>query len=192
MRLSLKIMFNRKPLKLGLSTWALGVGISAFIPVPLMARAEVYLSDEQAAQLVFPGQKFVRKEITLTDEQVSQIEKASGETVRNKKLTALVTPSKDALLVDQVLGKHEFITLATGIAADGSIRGVEILEYRESYGSQVRNADWRKQFVGKGKTAALKLNNDIRNISGATLSSAHVSAGVRRLLHTYDIARSSL
>ena len=174
------------------SDWAFSIGMSALASVPIVARAEIYLSDEQAAQIIFPGAKLIRKELSLTDEQVAQIEKASGEKVRNKKVTVLVSPSKDMVIIDQVLGKHEFITLATGIASDGSVRGIEILEYRESYGSQVRNVDWRKQFTGKDKAAPLKLNSDIRNISGATLSSAHVTAGVRRILHTYDIAKTSL
>jgi len=42
--------------------------------------------------------------------------------------------------------------------------------YRESYGGEIRNADWRKQFLGKNRTLALRLNEGITNISGATLS----------------------
>ncbi len=33
----------------------------------------------------------------------------------------------------------------------------------------------------------LKLTEDIQNISGATLSSKHITDGVRRLLATYDL-----
>lgn len=171
---------------------ALALGIGSLIPVPIVARAEIYLSDEQAVQLIFPSEKLARKEITLSDDQASAIEKASGENVRNKKLTAFVSPKKDAVFIDQVLGKHEFITLAVGIAADGSVRGVEIMEYRESYGQQVRNADWRKQFSGKTKDATLKVGKDIKNISGATLSSSHVTGGVRRLLRTYEVVHGEL
>jgi Na+-translocating ferredoxin:NAD+ oxidoreductase RnfG subunit len=170
-------------------TW-LSVGVIA--PIAIVARADVYLSDEQAATLIFPGAKLARREITLTDDQITTIEKGSGETVRNKKLIAWVGQAKEAVFIDQVLGKHEFITIAVGIDAAGSVKGVEILEYRETYGYQVRNADWRKQFQGKDKTAHLKLNDDIKNISGATLSSAHVTAGVRRLLNTYGALHGTL
>jgi Na+-transporting NADH:ubiquinone oxidoreductase subunit NqrC len=52
----------------------------------------------------------------------------------------------------------------------------------------VRNEAWRKQFTGKTSTASLKLGDDIRNISGATLSCRHVTDAVKRLLATYDIA----
>jgi len=67
---------------------------------------------------------------------------------------------------------------------------VEILEYRETYGDQVRNEAWRAQFTGKTHAAPLKLGTDIQNISGATLSSRHITDGVKRLLTTYDLVLS--
>ena len=51
----------------------------------------------------------------------------------------------------------------------------------------LRDARWRQQFVGKRAGQSLKLGSDIKNISGATLSSKHVTDGVRRLLATYQI-----
>jgi Na+-transporting NADH:ubiquinone oxidoreductase subunit NqrC len=68
------------------------------------------------------------------------------------------------------------------------VKGIEILEYRESYGDQVRGAAWRAQFVGKKAGAPLRLGGEIKNISGATLSSKHVTDGVRRILATYAVA----
>ena len=38
------------------------------------------------------------------------------------------------------------------------------------------------------KAARLKLDEDIANISGATLSSRHIAEGVRRLLAIHDTA----
>ncbi|MDR3606796.1 MAG: FMN-binding protein [Oligoflexia bacterium] len=171
---------------------AIGVGLGLLSPLPIVAHATVYLSEDQAVQLMFPSEKLARKEITLTPEQKSAIEKTSGETVRSTKLIAYVAPNKDTVFIDQVLGKHEFITIAVGVAADGSVRGIEILEYRETYGSQVRTPEWRQQFVGKNASATLKVNSDIKNISGATLSSVHVTGGVRRLIKTYESLRAQL
>ena len=90
-------------------------------------------------------------------------------------------------IVDQVIGKHEFIPFAVGLDAEGSVKQIEILEYREAYGSQVRNPAWRAQFTGKRHGAALTLQKDIPNISGASLSSRHITDGVKRLLATYAI-----
>jgi Na+-transporting NADH:ubiquinone oxidoreductase subunit NqrC len=67
----------------------------------------------------------------------------------------------------------------------GHIKSVDILQYRESYGGEVREGSWLAQFVGKTGGSALKVGQDIRNISGATLSSLHVTEGVKRILATY-------
>jgi len=92
----------------------------------------------------------------------------------------------DWFIVDQVLGKHELITYALGIDPQGRARGIEILEYRESHGGEVRDAAWRAQFAGKSAADPLQLDRDIRNISGATLSCRHVTDGVKRLLKLYE------
>jgi Na+-transporting NADH:ubiquinone oxidoreductase subunit C len=84
-----------------------------------------------------------------------------------------------------VIGKHELIAYALGIAADGAVRGVEILDYREPRGGEIRDPRWRAQFVGKRQGSTLRLEQDIQNISGATLSCRHVTDGVRRLLQLH-------
>ena len=50
---------------------------------------------------------------------------------------------------------------------------------------------WRKQFVGKGAASAIKVGEDIANISGATLSCTHVTDGVRRIVAVVAAARRS-
>ena len=67
------------------------------------------------------------------------------------------------------------------------MKDVEILDYREAFGGQVRGAAWRAQFTGKTSGSPVKLGQDIKNISGASLSSKHITDGVRRLLATYAI-----
>ena len=92
------------------------------------------------------------------------------------------------LIVDEVYGKHELITYAVGLNADGSVRQIEVMDYRETYGYEIRNPAWRRQFVGKRQGDALKLDQDIKNITGATLSCRHVTEGVKRLLALHQVA----
>ncbi|HWU44554.1 MAG TPA: FMN-binding protein [Bdellovibrio sp.] len=159
--------------------------------VVLTAHAEIYMTDEQAAKAIFPADVFKKDSVTLTDDEAKKVESLSDETVRNKTLT--VFKAKDStVFIDQVLGKHEFITYAVGVTKEGKVQGVEIIEYRESFGHQIRREEWRKQFVGKDKTSPLKLDKDIKNLSGATLSSAHISGGVRRILQTYEQVKGRL
>lgn len=152
-----------------------------------------YLTAEQAQQLIFPQAKeFAPAPITLTPAQSEQVEKLSGVHVRTPQLRVLQARADGRLLgwviLDEVVGKHEFITYALGINPDGTVRQMEILEYKEAYGYQVRNPAWRRQFAGKSTADPLKLDGDILNIAGATLSCRHLSEGVRRLLAVHQVA----
>jgi hypothetical protein len=88
-------------------------------------------------------------------------------------------------IFDRVVGKHLFIDYAVALSPGGAVQRVDILQYRESYGGEVNSPSWLSQFVGKTSASALKVNSDIRNIAGATLSSMHVTEGVKRILATY-------
>jgi FMN-binding domain len=74
-------------------------------------------------------------------------------------------------VVDHVIGKHLYIDYAVALDTAGRVMRVDILQYRESYGGEVREPSWLAQFVGKTSSSPLKVGSDIRNISGATLSS---------------------
>ena len=85
-------------------------------------------------------------------------------------------------IVDNVVGKHEFITYGAAISPDGHVLGIEIMSYRETHGDEIREASWRRQFENKTLADPFKLNEDVMNISGATLSCRNVLDGVKRLL----------
>jgi Na+-translocating ferredoxin:NAD+ oxidoreductase RnfG subunit len=151
------------------------------------AEATVYLTVEQAQSAMFPRQALTPAFRQLQPAEIAAIRKASGVAPLSKELKAWRAADGGWFIVDRVVGKHEFITYAVALTRDGAVRSVEILEYRETYGGEVRNPAWRQQFVGKRFGAPLQLDKDIKNISGATLSSRHVSDGVRRLLATYQL-----
>jgi hypothetical protein len=151
------------------------------------AYATAYLTIEQAQQLMFPGQVLTPAFVALTDAQRAAIAARAGVAVPGAELRLWRAPDGGCFIADEVVGKHELIGYALGLNADGSVRQVEILAYRESYGWEIRNQAWRRQFVGKTAGDPVLLDRDIRNISGATLSSRHVTEGVRRLLATYAL-----
>jgi Na+-translocating ferredoxin:NAD+ oxidoreductase RnfG subunit len=162
------------------------------------ARAERYLSISQAQKLCFPqATRFEEKTFRYTAEQIRAIEKQSGVKVRARSARAWFAYEGDKLsgvmFVDYVIGKHEFIDYVVAISPDGKVQQVEILEYRESYGGEIRGNKWRAQFRGKTASSPLRLNGDIYNISGATMSCRHVTEGVKRLLATFEhVVRPSL
>lgn len=166
-----------------------------FVPVlaaaALPAHAVQYLTVEQAQQTLFPeATGFKENRLLLTSAQRSAIEQAAQARVRNPQVAAWRVDAGGKhlgwFLLDEVYGKHEFITYAVALDATGAVRGIEILDYRETHGGEVRNPKWRAQFTGKRAGAPLELDKDIVNISGATLSCKHVTDGVRRVLATYQ------
>lgn len=167
------------------------LALPALAAAALPAHAVQYFTVEQAQHALFPeASGFKEARVLLGSEQRAAIEKASKVRVRNAELHAwrVEAGGRHAgwFLVDEVYGKHEFITYAVALDATGAVRGIEIMDYRETHGGQVRNANWRAQFHGKRAGAPLELDEDIKNISGATLSCKHLADGVRRLLATYE------
>jgi len=140
------------------------IGLPAAVISSSAAHATTYLSAEQAQKAIFPAASFT----------------ATGEA------GVWRTSTGGYFIVDKVVGKHEYITFAVGINAGGTVKKIEIMQYNESYGYEVRDGAWRAQFAGKSARSPLQLNADIKNISGATLSSKHITDGVKRILQKYE------
>jgi Na+-transporting NADH:ubiquinone oxidoreductase subunit C len=159
---------------------------------PATAYATQYLTVEQAQRSLFPdADRFVASPVRLSPQERRRIAEASG--VAAPPAEQPVWRAQGGIrplgffIVDEVIGKHERITYAVGIGADGALRGVEILDYREPRGGEVRDPRWRAQFAGKRARDPLRLGEDIQNLSGATLSSRHITEGVRRLLALHEL-----
>jgi Na+-transporting NADH:ubiquinone oxidoreductase subunit C len=166
----------------------------AFIALPISALvapsafAVQYLTVDQAQRAIFPGKSFTAAPVKLTSAQRQAIQQATGVRVLRGEQQVWRVSGGGWFILDEVVGKHEFITYAAGLNADGSVRQIEIMDYRETYGGQIRDEKWRAQFVGKTARSTLKLDADIKNISGATLSCRHITDGVKRLLAFYEVA----
>jgi Na+-translocating ferredoxin:NAD+ oxidoreductase RnfG subunit len=161
-------------------------------PVPALVAPSVfavqYLSIDQAQAAIFPGRSFASAPVRLSEAQRKAIEQSSGVRVLKNEQRVWRVGGGGWFIVDEVVGKHEFITYAVGLNPDGSVKQIEIMDYRETYGGQIRDQKWRAQFVGKTSKSTLKLDNDIKNISGATLSCRHITDGVKRLVALYEVA----
>ena len=166
----------------------------AFIALPISALvapstfAVQYLTVDQAQRAIFPGKSLTPAPVKLTPTQHKAIEQASGVRVLRDEQQVWRVSGGGWFIVDEVVGKHEFITYAVGLNADGSVKRIEVMDYRETYGGEIRNENWRTQFVGKTSQSQLRLDKDIKNISGATLSCRHITDEVKRLLALYEIA----
>ena len=162
-----------------------GVAIAG---APLYAHAKIYVSAEQAQKLIFPNKQFTKYPVVLTEDIQDKMQSASSVSHPFKGDRTWKAADGSWFIVDEVVGKHEMITYAVGISPTGTIQNIEIMEYVESYGYEVAEESWRKQFVGKNADDTIKLKKDIQNISGATLSCKHLTDGVKRIMVMYDLA----
>lgn len=143
----------------------LSIPIAVTIVSPA-ARAEQYMTLAQAQKHAFPN--------------ASQfLPTASGDPVWQAMAGNQVL---GWIYFDRVIGKHDNIDYTVAVEPGGRVRRVDILTYRELYGGEVRQESWLQQFVGKTASSALHVGQDISNISGATLSCTHLSAGVKKVM----------
>jgi Na+-translocating ferredoxin:NAD+ oxidoreductase RnfG subunit len=171
--------------KVVIAVFAFGLSIA-------FAQAERYLTGDEAKKLCFPqADHFEERSHQFTAEERKAIQKQSGLPVRQRGQRFWIARNSTnvlgVLVVDHVLGKHEIIDYVVAIAPDGKVLRVEILEYRESHGSEIRTPRWREQFKGKTTKDKLRLNGDIYNISGATISCRQITEGIKRVLASYDL-----
>lgn len=164
--------------------WPLAAAVAVLPAAP--AAAANYLSVDGAQRALFPqADEFAPLALNPTPAQLAAIANAAGPQAGHGELHAWAARRAGAIegyvFIDEVVGRQDFITYAVGIDAQGALRPVEILEYRESHGGEIRNSRWLAQFAGRTSTSALRFRTDIKNIAGATLSSEHVTAGVRRI-----------
>lgn len=148
--------------------------------------AKTYLTVEQAKKIIWPNIELEPFEVILDKAQMKSIKASSETRVRLNKVKGFKSKDNQWLIIDQVVGKHEFIDLAVGLDSEGKVTAVEVLTYRESYGDEIMNPKWQAQFLGKGTEEILKLDVQIKNISGATMSCRHVTDGINRLTHTWE------
>jgi electron transport complex protein RnfG len=146
-----------------------------------------FVTVEQAQKAIFPDAEiFEQHLVPLSDAQKDKIKELSGVRQRwdVQKMWHVVKGGKSQgwFAVDDVIGKHEFITYGVGFTPDGHVVGIEVMSYRETHGGQVRDESWRKNFVGKTLADPFKLDVDVPNISGGTLSSRNILDGVKRIL----------
>jgi len=167
------------------SRWILPLGLAA-VPAFHAAWATQYLSLAEAQQAMFADADAFR---ALPPVDAVLAAELGGAGWRPQLFEAVKGGTRLGwFMVDRVIGKTELITYALALDANGAVKAIEILDYRETHGSEVRLAAWRRQFVGKTARDAVELDRDIKGISGATLSTRHVTEGVHRLLQLHQRA----
>lgn len=156
-----------------------------------MAREEVLLTIDEAAKLMFPDSHQIRRDVlTLTPEKKALIETRIGWKFPETSFEVFIGESKGKTdgyaIIQNTVGKHKHMTYMVGVDQGGEVFNVELLIYRESRGSEVGTKRFNYQYEGRDLSDPIRINRDIINISGATMSVRSMSAGVKRVLVLVD------
>src|SRR5215468_755714 len=170
---------------------ALGALIGV-VPAQVVIATE-YLSVEAAQKALFPqADRFSEIVLSLSPAQHERVAALAGPQPPHRSLRAFRALHGQEQLgfvfIDEVIGKEDFITYAVAIDASGRLSAPEVLAYRESHGGEIQNEAWRHQFAGRSGLDQLRVQTDIKNIAGATLSCEHVTEGVRWVTALWQVA----
>lgn len=158
----------------------------ALIGVAVPAHATQYFTPSAVLTSFFKdATKITYKKLTLTDAEAEEIGKKLGTSAVKRDWSIYFSESSGKrndgfAILDKELGMHEPIDFALRFTGAGLVDGVEVMEYREAYGDEVRADRFRQQFFGKSAKDAITVGKDIQIISGASISSRSMAIGVKR------------
>ena len=142
--------------------------------------AATYLSVDQAQQAMFPGATFTENFVKLDQDQFNAIITDSDVNVWSRDIKAWKVSTGGWFILDQVRGRDDWITYAIGVSPKGGVKSIEILECLDKYDG-ITQPEWLAQFYGRHHGNKF---DDIQIISGSTLSSSQLAAGVKRIMST--------
>jgi Na+-translocating ferredoxin:NAD+ oxidoreductase RnfG subunit len=188
--LSLAISFVMSPVMV----WAERVWdseIKRYLTEQEMSMAEVFLTEEEAVKLMFPKSERIKKELLRVPmDKKMAIEERIGWKFPEDTFEVYIGETGAQIdgyaLIQNTIGKHKPMTYMVGVDNTGHVLNVELLVFREARGSEVRTKRFNVQYEGKTASDPVRINKDIINISGATMSVRSISAGVKRVLVLVD------
>jgi hypothetical protein len=165
--------------------------IKRYLTEQEMSMAEIFLTEEEAVKLMFPKSERIKKELLRvpTDKKMA-IEDRIGWKFPENAFEVYIGETGRQIdgyaLVQNTIGKHKPMTYMVGVDNTGHVLNVELLVFREARGSEVRTKRFNVQYEGKTASDPVRINKDIINISGATMSVRSMSAGIKRVLVLVD------
>ncbi|GJL63878.1 MAG: hypothetical protein NPIRA04_25320 [Nitrospirales bacterium] len=152
-----------------------------------LGHLEVFFTEEEAAKVMFPDSDNIRKAtLSLNSEQKELVEEQIGWKFPENSFTTYIGETGGKAdgyaMVQNTIGKHRPITYMVGVDTEGEVTNFEVLVYREARGNEIATKRFNYQYEGKDIRDPIRINRDIINISGATMSVRSASAGVKRVL----------
>ncbi len=153
--------------------------------------SQVYLTEEQALKEVFPRcDEVLFNVISLTKEEKSQLQNSLRRKIYEDFFIVYMGMKSGKVtgyaMITEEVGKFHPYTFIVSVDLKGKINKIAILVYRESRGSEIAKKRFLYQFKGKSLKNRIRINKDIINISGATMSVVTMCKGVKKVLAVID------
>ena len=147
---------------------------------------QVYLSESNALKQIFGELTPEKRSLNISPAQKTVIQKRLRRKIPEKKLNLWVglrngKAERYAFILDED-GKHFPITFIVGLTPQAKITEVAVMVYRERRGDGVKRSRFLNQFKGKSGKDPLEINTDIIHLTGSTISSWSIAAGVRKAI----------
>jgi len=152
---------------------------------------EEFMTEEEAVKTILPKSQRIHKElIRLTPEKKELIEQRIGWKFPEESFELYIGETGDKIdgyaMIHNTIGKYKHMTYMVGVDPNGTCTDVELLVFRDAKGSEVGKKRFNSQYDGRTVSDPIRINKDIINISGATMSVRSMSAGVKRVLVLVD------
>lgn len=153
---------------------------------------QVFLDKAQALAHVFPGATRVTElRHLLSAAETEAIQARLGARLEEGGFFLYAAerdgaPPSFAAIVAEV-GKVRPITHIVEVRPDGSCGRVAVMIFRESHGADVASARFMAQYEGKTLADPIRIDKDVINVAGSTLSAHAICRGVRKALATVQV-----
>ena len=181
------VTFSRSLLRFGIP----GALCACLAFAPLPAGAKVFLAQDEALALAFPGADRVEERVFfLKPSQKQAIEKQSRSDYEGELTTVFVGWQGGEVVGYAQIDVHRVRTqpeaLLIVLSPRGSVIATRVLAFHEPL-DYLPTGHWFRQFVGASGEDDLRVGRDIHGVSGATLSAQAAVASVRRFLAIYQV-----
>lgn len=146
----------------------------------LKSEAEVFLKSRYGNEIELRNFK-----VTLQDQMINKIQEIAPQKIVKNEIEYWVFKRDNKnyhAFLDHVMGKTNPISYLVVVGDDFRVVHIEILQYRNHRGHEVKEQSWLKQFYGKKTNDNFKVGDDVQGISGATISSNALTNGVKKII----------
>jgi FMN-binding protein len=152
--------------------------------------AKVFLTQEEALKLAFPGAAIERRTAFLTEAERQEAARLAGGPAPSALAVSYVAAKEGQLLGTAYFDTHivrtQNETLMVVVGPTGAIARIEVLSFSEPE-EYLPREHWYAQFPGKVLDGELAIRRGVRPVSGATLTARATTEAARRVLALHQV-----